>query len=258
VSALRPGLCSVTFRALAYGEVLTLAREAGVEGIEWGADVHAPPGDLSRARAIASESAARGIAVASYGSYVEAGASDPDAFASVIETALALGAPNVRVWAGKRGVASRSAPDEERRRAAEELRAFADAAASAGLTVSLEFHRETLTDSVASTLDLLGRVDRPNACTYWQPRPGLDGAAAASELSTLRPNLSHLHVFHWNLRRERFPLAESAAFWQPLLAAVAGWDDPRFPCRWAMIEFVRSDDPGTFLDDARALRGWVS
>ena len=257
MSAFGLGLCSVTFRALPYERVLALAADAAVGGIEWGADTHVPVGDVARAHAVAAASRARGITVASYGSYVEAGADAPDAFARVLETAVALGAPNVRVWAGRRRVPSAAVAAADRARSVEALHAYAEAAARANVTVSLEFHRETLTDTLASTLDLLAQADHPNLFTYWQPRPGIAGADAADELFALRERLSHLHVFHWNERRERFPLASSAHFWNPLLEAVAGWDDPRFPVRWAMVEFVRDDDPVAFADDARVLRDWL-
>ena len=38
------GVCSVTFRALSVEEVAQLAASAGVQAIEWGGDVHVPPG----------------------------------------------------------------------------------------------------------------------------------------------------------------------------------------------------------------------
>ena len=39
-----PGLCSITLRSLRADAVLALAVHAGIEGIEWGADGHVPPG----------------------------------------------------------------------------------------------------------------------------------------------------------------------------------------------------------------------
>jgi sugar phosphate isomerase/epimerase len=252
------GLCSVTFRALPYEDVLAHAGDAAIEAIEWAGDSHVPLGDLARARSVGAATRARGIAVASYGSYIEAGVASSDAFASALETAVALGAPNVRVWAGRRGVPSAAVSAEERDRVAAALREFTDRAASGGVTVSLEYHRETLTDGLASTLDLLQRVDRRNLFTYWQPRPGLDSREAAAELRALRPWLSHLHVFHWDRHRARFALADAASFWTPLLEAAASFDDARLPRRWAMLEFVRGDDPLLFSEDARALHRWLA
>ena len=41
---IRPGLCSITFRDLSVDDVVALAADAGLAGIEWGADRHVPPG----------------------------------------------------------------------------------------------------------------------------------------------------------------------------------------------------------------------
>ena len=47
---MRPtGLLSVTFRHLPFERIIELAAEAGLDGIEWGGDVHVPPGDLKQA-----------------------------------------------------------------------------------------------------------------------------------------------------------------------------------------------------------------
>ena len=40
-----PGLCSVTMRQLGVEEVAKLAAESGLRAIEWGGDIHVPPGD---------------------------------------------------------------------------------------------------------------------------------------------------------------------------------------------------------------------
>ena len=36
MTSIRSGLCSITFRALTAEEVLSVAVEAGLDGIEWG------------------------------------------------------------------------------------------------------------------------------------------------------------------------------------------------------------------------------
>ncbi|HTV74880.1 MAG TPA: TIM barrel protein [Candidatus Acidoferrales bacterium] len=258
MSRIALGLCSVTFRALAPEQTLELAAQAQVEGIEWGADVHVPVGDLVAAQRVAAATSHYGIAVASYGSYVEAGAVPVSAFSPVLETAVALGAPNIRIWAGRRGVASVDVPPDERARCIADLRTMAEQASQAGVTLSLEFHRLTLTDSLASTLDILRHVNHEALYTYWQPRPGIGALEAIEELIAVRPWLSHLHVFNWNEQRERFPLAPAEPFWHGVLETVSAAPDPRFDRRWAMIEFVRGDDPAVFPADAEALRRWLA
>jgi sugar phosphate isomerase/epimerase len=256
MTRLETGLCSVTFRDLPYGEVLSHAATARIAAIEWGADRHVPPGDLARAAAVARESRERGIAVASYGSYFEAGVTPLADFAIVAETARALGAPNVRVWAGRRGVDSKDVARADRERAVHDLQDACQIAAAAGLTVALEFHRQTLTDTLSSALDLIASVAHPALYSYWQPRGGIGLDESIGELDALRPRLSHLHVFNWNAQRERFPLDGAGDFWPAIFEHVAGWNG-HGPVRRAFLEFVAGDDPAAFARDAMALRTWV-
>ncbi|MBM7330523.1 sugar phosphate isomerase/epimerase, partial [Agrobacterium sp. S2] len=86
-----PGLCSVTFRSLTPQVVIKLAASNGIRAIEWGADVHVPPGDLENARQVAARTAEAGLSVSSYGSYIFAPDFTPDDVTSVLETARALG-----------------------------------------------------------------------------------------------------------------------------------------------------------------------
>ena len=41
---LKTGVCSVTFRNLNVERIIELVVEAGLDGIEWGGDVHVPTG----------------------------------------------------------------------------------------------------------------------------------------------------------------------------------------------------------------------
>jgi len=256
MTRLAPALCSVTFRESRYDEVLSYAAEAQLAAIEWGADQHVPAGDLARAREVAAASRERDIAVASYGTYYEVGVAPVSEFERVRDTALALGAPGVRVWGGRRGVDSKDVPAEDREKIADALRSVCEIAQAARLTVSLEFHRQTLTDTLASTIDLLARTAHPALHSYWQPRGGIVLDEALAELEALRPHLSHLHVFNWDARRERFPLEAASALWQPLLQHVAAWPEAASP-RWAMLEFVAGNAVAAFERDAATLRSWL-
>src|SRR6476469_730727 len=105
---LRPGLFSVTFRQLSPPEIIALVGRAGLRGIEWGGDVHVPHGDVARAREVRDRTADAGLEVAAYGSYYRVAKSEADElpFERVLNTAQALGAPLIRVWAGKQGSAA--------------------------------------------------------------------------------------------------------------------------------------------------------
>src|SRR5699024_11543257 len=60
-----PILCSVTFRERSVEEVIDVAQKAGLQGIEWGADVHVPPGNLRRAMKVYDKTVAAEIGRAS-------------------------------------------------------------------------------------------------------------------------------------------------------------------------------------------------
>ena len=43
------GLVSISFRSKSVEEIALAARDAGLEAIEWGGDVHTPHGDIAAA-----------------------------------------------------------------------------------------------------------------------------------------------------------------------------------------------------------------
>lgn len=237
---IRPGLVSVTFRQLEAREIVDLVAQAGLEGIEWGGDIHVPPGDFAQAREVSRITRDAGLAVASYGSYYRLDGND---FETVLETAVALEAPNIRIWAGRTG--SDETPPEGWAAAVADGRRIAQLAADAGITLSFEFHQGTLCDTAQTTLALLNEIGSESFRTYWQPLPGQD-------LQVLVPHLSNLHVFHWS-PEGRHPLADGEAAWHRYLDAVAPDKD-----RWALLEFVLNDSPEQFLRDAETLRQWLA
>lgn len=126
----RLGICSVTLRGLDPDRVIAAVAGAGLECVEWGGDVHVPPGDEDTARRVRDATVAAGLAVASYGSYYRAGRGDPRSSTAVLRSAVALGAPRIRIWAGATG--TRKTPPEARRAVVEDTRRAAALAAEAG------------------------------------------------------------------------------------------------------------------------------
>lgn len=247
---IRTGLVSITFRKLTAGEIVELVRQAGLAGIEWGGDVHVPHGDLHRAREARAMTAEAGLTVAAYGSYYRAGAGEALRFEEVLATAVELGAPLIRVWAGKLG--SGEADAACRAAVAADSQRIADLAAGEGIKLAYEFHRKTLTDSAESAVALLRAVGRDNLLSYWQPPGGLTSEDCLRSLGAVLPWLTNLHVYQ-SQAGERLPLAEGEAAWRRYfdLARTSGRD------HYALIEFVRQDSPAAFLEDAATLRGWL-
>lgn len=249
------GLCSITLRSHPVEEVLAVAVRAGIEAIEWGADVHVRPGATDLAASVARRCSDVGITVPSYGSYLGMGPVTDDDVAPVLDTAAALGTPVVRVWT-ELGVTPGS-PAADRARVAETTARIAGAAAARDLHLALEFHPGTLTHTAASTNALLDAVDRPNLRTHWQPDPTLATSDALDELRAVVPRLEALHVFSWGPAgiADRRPLSAGGDLWPRALALAAGGPGPRpHP---ALCEYVRGDDPDQVVDDAHTLRRWI-
>lgn len=251
---IHPGLVSITFRKLTPRQVVEATAAAGLAGIEWGGDVHVPHGDLVRAAEVRRLTADAGLVVPSYGAYYHAGASENEglAFARVLDTARELGAPVIRVWAGRQG--SVQADASTRTRVIDDCRRIAALAAGAGIIVASEYHGGTLTDTDASAAAFLAEVNHPNFKTYWQPRSGAAPDEALRGLRDILPRLAHLHVFHWwPDAGNRRPLAEGADRWPRYLELVATAPGDRF----AMLEFVANDDPTVLPADAATLKQWL-
>jgi 3-dehydroshikimate dehydratase len=245
---MRPGLVSITFRKLTPGEIVERAADAGLACIEWGGDVHVPHGEVSLARDVAKLTVDRGMAVSAYGSYLRLAHPESPSDDAVVETALALGAPTIRVWAGKQG--SAEADDTGRRVVADAAIRLADAAAAAGLTISYEFHGGTLTDSPESAARLLREAAHPAIRSFWQPPVGMDDAACLASIDSVLPVLTNVHAFHWwPDSKSRHPLAEGRDRWLQFLRKIcAAGKAPD-----VLLEFLPGDDPALLPREASSL-----
>ena len=192
--------------------------------------------------------------MAAYGSYYRVGRDETrqEAFAQILDTAVALQAPLIRVWAGEQG--SAKTPPATRQRIIAESRRIGELARAAGLRVAFEFHGGTLTDTTESALDLLQATAGAGLLCYWQPSVGWTHAAQMEALGSLRSSLAHLHVYQWESDGRREPLAAGTGAWSGFLAEAAAVPLPGdLPQRWALLEFVKDDSLEQFRQDAATL-----
>lgn len=246
MNQMKTGLTSVTFRQKSVEEIIALAAKAGLSGIEWGGDVHVPPGDPAAAAETARKTREAGLCVLSYGSYYR-GLEGED-FGPVLASAKALGAPVVRVWAGQKTY-EESAPAEFAA-LARRFRTAAGMAAAEGIRVAFEYHRGTATQTAAGALALLRAADCPNLGCYWQPNPDISHAEQLSEIDALLPYLENVHVFYWTGKNERHLLSEGADRWRDYLAHIG--KSGRSRC--FILEFVLNDSDEAFFADAETLK----
>jgi len=251
---IRPGLVSITFRSLSPKHIIDLVTRAALEGIEWGGDVHVPHDNPILARELGKMTRDAGLCTAAYGSYYRVGNEPADLFSRIIDVALGLETGIVRVWAGHIG--SDEADAAARQRVAKDARRISDLAAAAGLTIACEWHGGTLTDTAQSAKILFADVDHPAFGTYWQPHRLMAVEQCLKDMNAAKPRLVGLHVFQWNVvTGERQPLANGQSAWSRYLAAAT----PSLPDgSFALLEFVKDDDPKQFLLDAKSLREWLS
>lgn len=245
----KAGLCSVTFRDLSVEEVIELAVRAGLYGVEWGGDVHVPPGNEAWTAEVAYLTRQAELEVVSYGSYYHAGEPESKAgiFEQVLATAERLEAPIIRIWAGEKG--SEETKPNERREIVEDIRRVAFLAAEKNISIGMEYHSDTLTDTKESAYQLINEVNHFNVHLYWQPEVGQSVDQRLQSIDKIKPWIQNLHVFQWT-SYQRLPLSEGTTEWEKYLKEV-GQDGKD---RYALLEFVKDDSPESFLTDAITLR----
>lgn len=259
---MKTGVCSITFRQLDIPQLTDLVRQAGLDAIEWGGDIHVKPGDIAAAQEAKQRTSDAGLVVSSYGSYYNVLDKDgiEQTFAPVLESALALGTDTIRIWPGAQP--SEVASPEYRQRFVKKLRADLDSAAAQGVRLALEFHVNSLNDSNAAALALLEEVNHPNLYTYWQPMYWVsDPDYRFQGLEKLSDRIINMHVFHWLFHPmkggwgeniERRPLEEGSAEWRRFFSVPL-----RSGEHYALMEFVRDDSPEQFMKDAATLKKWM-
>lgn len=247
---MKSGLVSVSFRKWSPEKIIRACADFGLTGIEWGGDIHVLPGEVALAEKIGKATRDAGCEVAAYGSYYRS-VDHGESFQAVLDSALALQAPIIRVWAGDCGTAD--ADSEKFATVVETLRHCGERAQAVGLRIGIEYHSHTLTDNLQSTLDLLKAIDHPAVGSLWQPPIGMTQPEAESELQSLLPWLTHLHVFNWSRAEDgkgivRHPLAGGESVWQSYFA-LAESAKPSY----ALLEFILDDSEAQLREDAAVL-----
>lgn len=249
---IKSGLVSITFRQLDVAEIIKLVATAGMDAIEWGGDKHVPHGDIATAIKVRKMCEKAGIISAAYGSYFKVGCDNDFSFQAVLDTAVELNVPTIRVWAGNK--ASKDADREYWEKFVIESRKIADMAQKEKISVSFEFHRKTLTDTNESAIRLLKDIAHENIKSYWQPPIGADIEYCTQGIKMLTPWLSNIHVFNWDDRGKRNYLQDGISKWKTYLNNVSDKGNDRY----ALLEFVIDHDPDAFLKDANTLINLLS
>ncbi len=241
---MKTGLTSVTFRQLSPILVVEHAKNAGLFGIEWGGDIHVPPGDIATALDLSKLTRDAGLTVMSYGSYFRA--LPDDNFSPILDTATALGAPVIRIWAGTKSPDMLSGFEFESMVLS--IRKACKEAEEREIALVLEYHRNTFTETAQGAVQLLDAVNQPNLKTYWQPNPKLSYLQHLSEIRQLRKWLIGFHVFCWKNDETRCLLEDGSKQWEAYINQ-ADIVDLRL-----LLEFVKDDNEHNFYRDVNTLK----
>ena len=243
------GMVSATFREKPAEDIIRLCVENRLSAVEWSENAHVLPDDPQGAALLRQKTEDAGLKIAAYGSYYRLGENENPAetFQKSLVSAKTLGAPVIRIWAGKKP--SAEVGEEEFSRLAAEASLIAGLAEQNGIQVAFEWHKNTLTDTNESAVRLLALAAHPNLYCLWQPTDALTIEQRKLGLHWLSQNgrLLNLHVYYWP-DGTRHPLAEGLAVWKDYLSQIDITED-----RYALIEFVRGNTEQQLADDAQAI-----
>jgi sugar phosphate isomerase/epimerase len=250
----KSGLVSISFRNLTPEEIVKHCAKAGLAGIEWGGDVHVPHGKVKTAAEVRKLTVEAGLQVASYGSYYKAGVSEDQglSFEAVLDSALELQAKVIRVWAGEKG--SDVITADEYCKVVEDLLRIGDVAEKAGINVSMEYHRNTLTDTNDAVLRLKNDLKDSPVGFFWQPAVDESVAYRLSGLRDVKSKLANMHVFQWINGVQRCPLSDGIEEWTKYLAEAADVAGEHF----ALLEFIKDDSCEQLYRDAHTLNNLLT
>ncbi len=247
------GVCSVSFRNHSPEEIIDAVAEAGLDGIEWGSDVHVAPGDIENAKRITALMKEKGLKNLSYGTYFGVDQLEFEKFEDHLKTADALETDILRIWppskrinefyAGGYGTCVRF------------MKRIAKKAAEYGKTVCFEKHHGTLTESTEETLRFLGDINKDNVKMYWQPNHYENFNANLCSVRELSHYVENVHVFNWR-GEERLPLKEAVVDWREYYSVLDSESgDSR---RSYLLEFMPDDKLTSLKASAEALRKIVN
>lgn len=245
------GIVSVTFRKLGPREIIDLTIKAGLGGIEWGGDIHVPHGDIKRAKEVCKMTKEAGLRIASYGSYYHVGSEEELLFEQVVDSAIALESPMIRVWAGNKG--SLEADESWWEKVVNDTIRISEMARAVNKTISFEYHKHSLTDTCESAVKLIEMVKDENVKLYWQPDVEKNSNENKEALENILDWISNIHVFYWD-KEGRQPLMNGESEWLEYLDVIkrSGRD------HYCLLEFVKGDSSEQFLDDAKTMKDFLA
>ena len=240
----KTGLVSISFRSIEALVLLDKVKNAELECIEWGSDVHAPKDDIAKLEMLAKKQKELGINCSSYGTYFRFMKDDPEELHDYIKAAKILGTDILRLWCGTKG--SKDMIEEDLENLYKDAEKAAKIAEEYGVKLCMECHNDTLTDWKEPALELMKKINSPAFRMYWQPNQHRSLEENIAYAKMLAPYTEHLHVFNW-AGDNRFPLEDGIETWKTYLKEFS--DD-----KYLLLEFMPDDKIETLPTEAESLR----
>lgn len=214
-----PGLVSVSFRGETPERILQEMVKADLKYIEWGSDVHAPCDDIARLQEIVTLQKQYGITCCSYGTYFRLCVTPIEELPKYIQAAKILGTDILRLWVGEKS--SWLWTEEEKQMIFNQSRQAAKIAEEAGVTLCMECHRNTYTETKEAARELMEEVNSPAFIMYWQPHSARTQEENIEYTRMLREYTTHIHTFYWK-GSEKYSLAAGIEEWRTYLREFSG------------------------------------
>lgn len=237
------GLVSISFRDRGVEEICRVVKEAGLTAVEWGSDVHAPCDDAQRLREIAAWQNRYGIRCSSYGTYFRLGQMPVSELPAYFAAAKALGTTVLRLWCGNRPADAYT--EAEKAALFADGRAAAALAEAAGMTLCMECHPDTFTETRDGMEELMRAVASPAFRMYWQPNQNATVDENLAYAEAAAPYTVNIHVFHWQ-GRAHLPLRDGLAVWRRYLRVFDG-------TQGLLLEFMPDGRAESLPQEAAAL-----
>lgn len=163
------GMTSNTLKDESIKKVFEYAKQAGLDGIEWGVtENHINLDDPATQEKVKKLSQEENIEIFSLGSYTHM--TDRAECDKTLDAAIMMGAPIIRLWAGEKSPHKCTAEDIEC--VVKNTIYMADKAKEHNIKLGFEYHGGSLTETATSAVELMKKINHPNVGLYWQPSGG--------------------------------------------------------------------------------------
>lgn len=247
MSSFKIGLASVTFRNKTAEEIVTLCQKAGVEYIEWGADVHVKaPEDAKKVKALCDDA---GIKISSYGSYCNTADFNENEWRQICENAHIMSASSIRIWLGKKD--SEKTSEGEYRQLLSGAKRMCEIASEYGLLVCPECHDNTFNNNTDAIIRFKSDLQKDNFKTYFQSRY-FRMEYDLDRIDRTYDFIHNVHVSYSDLKREQLFRKKDKNYLDTLLKKFIskGYEGI------VILEFCEGAKEKNFFEDIKKLKSY--